>query len=136
MEWYSDEISTDDATERNLAALEKESSSKRMQKYDENISSSQVDVYSTMQPTSEMHNVLSDMTSFLMKKQLLSERFSNFDDTQESYNTWNSCWTDLLVIPNLPLMASAMRILGNLDKHWKLFGRLDEMYGRPKIVEA
>lgn len=51
-----------------------------------NICSSQVDVTSTIQPTSEIHNVLSDMTSFFIKKQLLPERLSNFDDTQDSYN--------------------------------------------------
>lgn len=68
-----------------------------MHKYvGKNISSSQVDVTCTIQPTSKMHNVLSDMTSFFMKKQLLPECLSNFDDTQESYNAWKLTFMNII----------------------------------------
>ena len=41
-------------------------------------------------------NVFSDLTLFMMRKQLVPERFTTFDDKAESYNAWKFSFLDIV----------------------------------------
>lgn len=139
--------------EQDLADIERESSGERTQKFVENIPSNPVDVQI---PTTESPHVLSEMALLMIKKQMLPERFSNFDDSPDSYNAWKETFTNIIselkVSCNEELELMLNRLTGNskltaigirnanpgkpkeaLQIIWK---RLDEMYGRPEMIEA
>ena len=153
------DCTSEDELDQNLEDLdhiEKESPSERTRNYVENIPSVYVDTNPCVQPASESPNVMSEMTLFLMRKQLLPERFSNFDDTPESYNAWKSTFrniiSELKATKNEELELLLNRLTGDSkltacgihhanpgkpDNALKLiWERLDEMYGRPEMVEA
>lgn len=142
--------------EQDLADIERESSGERTQKYVENIPSNHVDVASNPIPTTESPHMLSEMALLMIKKQMLPERFSDFDDSPESYNAWKATFTNIVselkVSCNEELELMLNRLTGNskltaigirnanpgkpkeaLKIIWK---RLDEMYGRPEMIEA
>lgn len=93
---------------------------------------------------------LSELLLFLMRKQLVPERFSNFDDKVESYNSWKSSFQSIVAelkvskFEELELLvnrlsgrskevATSIRNAnpGDADRAVKLiWERLDEMYGR------
>ena len=44
----------------------------------------------------ESENVFLDLTSFIMRKQLVPERFTTFNDKAESYNAWKFSFLDIV----------------------------------------
>ncbi|XP_062585397.1 uncharacterized protein LOC134247072 [Saccostrea cucullata] len=105
-------------------------------------------------PASE--NALSDLTLFMMRKQLVPERLSTFDDKAESYNSWKCSFLNImseikvskheeldLLINRLSgkskEVASSIRNAnpGEVNRAVKLiWERLDEMFGRPEMIES
>jgi hypothetical protein len=97
--------------------LDQESPCERTRYYVENIPSAYVDTNPGIQPAWESPNVMSEMALFLMWKQHLPERFSNFDDTPESYNAWKSTFrniiSELKATKNEELELLLNRLTGN-----------------------
>lgn len=78
--------------------LDVETSSHRASKYVSSLSDLNNPATSVCreQVAGDTQLMLSDMTLFLMRKQLLPERFSNFDDTPESYTAWKSSFKNII----------------------------------------
>nr|XP_022331795.1 uncharacterized protein LOC111129629 [Crassostrea virginica] len=100
--------------------------------------------------------VATDLTQFLLKKDLLLSRFSAFNDRPDTYETWKATFTaiikelnvtpfeemDLLVKwlgPESKRFASSIRT-SNIHNPFtglhRIWERLEERYGRPEMVEA
>jgi hypothetical protein len=100
--------------------------------------------------------VATELTQFLLKKDLLLSRFSSFDDQPNSFETWKTTFThiikelnvtpfeemDLLVKwlgPESRKFASSIRS-ANIDNPFaglrRIWERLEERYGRPEMVET
>ena len=45
--------------------------------------------------STEIQNVVSDLTRFLLKKDFLFSRFSNFNDQPETFATWKASFKDI-----------------------------------------
>lgn len=103
--------------EQDLADIERENSGERTQKYVENIPSNHVDVASNPIPTTESPLMLSEMALPMIKKQMLPERISDFDDSPESYNAWKATFTNIVselkVSCNEELELMLNRLTGN-----------------------
>ena len=111
------------------------------------------------QPMNDMNNnssVFADLTKFLLKKDLLLSRFTNFNDQPESYAVWKASFTsivrELTVSPSEELdllvkwlgpesskcaislrTANASNPVRGLARVWD---RLDERYGGAEKVES
>ncbi|XP_056016958.1 uncharacterized protein LOC130053620 [Ostrea edulis] len=100
--------------------------------------------------------VATDLTQFLLKKDLLLSRFSSFNDRPETYETWKATFKnitkelnvtpfeemDLLVKwlgPESRKFASSMRA-SNINNPFtglrRIWDRLEERYGRPEMIET
>ncbi|XP_056020363.1 uncharacterized protein LOC125680242 [Ostrea edulis] len=100
--------------------------------------------------------VATDLTQFLLKKDLLLSRFSSFSDRPETYETWKATFKnitkelnvtpfeemDLLVKwlgPESRKFASSMRA-SNINNPFtglrRIWDRLEERYGRPEMIET
>lgn len=118
--------------------------------------SNTVEIQNPQTQMSSADSHLSELTLFLMRKQLVPERFSNFDDKVESYNSWKSSFQSIVAeikvskFEELELLvnrlsgrskevATSIRNAnpGDADRAVKLiWERLDEMYGRPELIES
>lgn len=101
-------------------------------------------------------SVINNVTQFLLKKNLLLSRFSNYDDKPESYACWKSSFKaitrelavspfeeiDLLIKwlgPQSAKFALSIRVANandpkkGLEKIWE---RLEDRYGCPELVET
>ncbi|XP_062607729.1 uncharacterized protein LOC134269543 [Saccostrea cucullata] len=162
IEAASDEESVEDLQ------LDEETSSQRASKYVSSLPDeipseipNQPNVDSSKQKTvhavgSDSQTMMSEMSLFLMRKQLLPERFSNFEDTPESYTAWKSSFKNIIgelkasayeelellinkLTGNSKQAASGIRNANpGKPKHalGLIWERLDHMYGRPEMVEA
>ena len=100
--------------------------------------------------------VVSDLTQFLLRKDLLLTRFSNFDDLPESFSMWKATFRSIITELNVPpfeemdllvkwlgpsssKFARSIRAANANDPYrglQSIWERLDERYGRPEMVES
>ena len=110
----------------------------------------------TISPNALLHNAMSDITRFMYRKDFLLSRFVNFDDKPESYESWRASFQSatrelgvtsfeeiyLLVKrlgPESLKFAKSIRAANAHDPPrglQRIYGRLQERYGRPKMVES
>lgn len=65
---------------------------------------------------------MSELTLFLVRKQLVLERFSNSDNKAESYNSWKSSYQSIVAELNVLLKSGELEFLVN-----RLAGRSKEV---------
>ncbi|XP_052073800.1 uncharacterized protein LOC127711732 [Mytilus californianus] len=107
-------------------------------------------------PPKHDQSVVSDLTKFLLKKDLLLTRFQNFDDCAETYASWKATFksiTEELSVTAFEEMDLIVKWLGRESSKFlqtirasnvnnpktglrRIWERLDERYGRPEMVEA
>lgn len=101
-------------------------------------------------------NVAGELTRLFMKKELLTSRFTDFNDCPEAFPVWKASFTniarefgvnareelDLLVLhlgPESSKYATSLRIANAQDPPRALrlvWERLEEKFGRPEMVES
>ncbi|XP_062603438.1 uncharacterized protein LOC134265202 [Saccostrea cucullata] len=108
-------------------------------------------------PAPQMSNTsaITDFSKFLLRKDFLLTRFTNFDDRPESFNSWTSSFRslttelgvtpfeemDLLVKWLGPESSKFARTLRSANTHdpslglKRIWDRLHDRYGRPEMVE-
>ncbi|XP_048734152.2 uncharacterized protein LOC125650167 [Ostrea edulis] len=112
--------------------------------------------YQPAQNSNQNHGMASELTKFLLRKDLLMSRFSNFNDRPETYSLWKASFravtselevspleeSDLLVKwlgPESAKFAQSIRTsnIGNPTRALaKIWERLEERFGAPEMVEA
>jgi len=111
-----------------------------------------------VQPYEPKHgpSVVSDLTKFLLKKDLLLSRFQNFDDRPENYSAWKASFksiTEELSVTTLEEIDLLVKWLGPESSRFsqnirssnvnnpsvgllRIWERLDERFGRPEMIES
>lgn len=104
---------------------------------------------------SSMDNVMSDITRFMLRKDLLLSRFSSFDDTPETFMSWKASFQSIireLIISPFEEMDILIKWLGPESTKFakslraanahdpprglkQIWDRLHERYGRPEMIE-
>lgn len=106
--------------------------------------------------TFESPTVVSDLTRFLLKKDLLFSRFSHFNDKPETFTTWKTSFkgiTEELQVTPFEEMDLLVKFLGPESSKFaasirtanttypkrgleRIWSRLQERYGSPELVES
>ncbi|XP_052688921.1 uncharacterized protein LOC128167316 [Crassostrea angulata] len=106
-------------------------------------------------PRTDNTSTMADFSKFLLRKDFLLTRFTNFDDRPENFNSWSSSFRsvilelgvtefeemDLLVKWLGPESSKFARTLRSANTHnpslgvKRIWDRLNDKYGRPEMVE-